>query len=40
MPITGFTAAAGSFVATSSGDHAIPGAAADQAAPASAMRNR
>lgn len=40
VPVTGFTAAAGSFVATSSGDHAIPGAVADHAAPASPIRNQ
>jgi hypothetical protein len=40
VPTTGFTAAAGSFLATSSGDHAIPGAAADHAAPKSPIRNR
>jgi hypothetical protein len=40
VPATGFTAAAGSFVATSSGDHAVPGAASDHAAPKSPIRNR
>lgn len=40
VPVTGFTAAAGSFVATSSGDHAIPGAVADHAAARSPIRNR
>ncbi|MBV9823522.1 MAG: exo-alpha-sialidase [Actinobacteria bacterium] len=39
VPTTGFTAAAGSFVATSSGDHALPNAVADHASPKSAIRN-
>jgi len=39
VPATGFTAAAGSFVATSSGDHAIPGAVSDHASPKSPIRN-
>ena len=39
VPATGFTAAAGSFVATSSGDHAIPGAVSDHAAARSPIRN-
>jgi hypothetical protein len=40
VPTTGFTAAAGSFVATSSGDHALPNAVADHASPKSPIRNR
>jgi hypothetical protein len=40
VPVIGFTAAAGSSVATSSGDHAITGAAPDHAAPASPIRDR
>ena len=39
VPATGFTAAAGSFIATSSGDHALPNAAADHASPKSPIRN-
>ena len=40
VPTTGFTAAAGSFVATSTGDHALPNAVSDHASPKSAVRNR
>ncbi|MDQ1743750.1 MAG: hypothetical protein QOE23_2089 [Pseudonocardiales bacterium] len=40
VPATGFTAAAGSFVATSSGDHALPNAVSDHASPKSAIRNQ
>ncbi len=40
VPTTGFTAAAGSFVATSSGDHALPNAVSDHASPKSAIRNQ
>jgi hypothetical protein len=40
VPATGFTAAAGSFVATSSGDHALPNAVSDHASPKSAVRNQ
>lgn len=39
VPATGFTAAAGSFVATSSGDHALPNTVSDHASPKSAIRN-
>ena len=39
VPTTGFTAAAGSFVATSSGDHPVPNAASDHANPRSPIRN-
>ena len=39
VPTTGFTAAAGSFVATSSGDHPVPNAASDHANPKSPIRN-
>ncbi len=40
VPATGFTAAAGSFVATSSGDHPVPNAASDHANPRSPIRNQ
>jgi len=40
IPTSGFTAAAGSFVATSSGDHALPNAVSDHAAAKSPIRNR
>jgi len=40
VPTTGFTAAAGSFVATSSGDHALPNAVSDHASPKSVIRNQ
>ena len=39
VPATGFTAAAGSFVATSSGDHALPNAVSDHASPKAPIRN-
>jgi hypothetical protein len=40
IPSSGFTAAAGSFVATSSGDHAVPGAVSDHVAAKSPIRNQ
>jgi hypothetical protein len=39
VPTTGFAAASGSFVATSSGDHALPGVVSDHAAARSPIRN-